>query len=481
MPPSRSSGDLSNPNTEDETGDRTPLRVSANSVSVPARTQTAEDTQLCEMYHARGFEYRQTGTFDLAIREYTKALAINPRHFKSLFNRAYALDKIGKCNEAIVDYSSAILVEPNNPFVVFNRGISLDKQGRLEDAHNDYLKAVMLKPQNTDFLLNLAFSLKRLSRYREALSVYTTCLRIQPNLVKAIFNRGFCLEKVGNIDAAMKEYNSALQKQPEHLLSLIRRAKLLLSRGNKENGLLSVQDFTLAIKLWMETPKASLPHSDSGANDIADLYSGRSKAYEVMGDVNSSFDDISLAMKMMSDILLQDSTPSDIRDITRLRRGDLYLCKIQILKNLENYSYALEECSTAISQLEPLMASESKNREILYDGRSATDIIVSLYSHHGHCLRKLDRLTESIQDYSEIIRLLPDNIKAYNNRAFCYAKIRSYAEAIKDYSTVISIDPSNSHAYHNRGISYDKTGLRDRAIEDFAKVIIYLLVSCRIF
>ena len=89
----------------------------------------------------------------------------------------------------------------------------------------------------------------------------------------------------------------------------------------------------------------------------------------------------------------------------------------------------------------------------------------------GYCWRKLDRFDEAIDDYTTVIRLTPDNIRAYNNRAYSFAKLDRFLEAIDDYSVVISLDPTNSHAYHNRGVSFDKLGSYDKAIADFTKVL----------
>ena len=49
------------------------------------------------------------------------------RHFKALFNRGFALDKLQKYEEAIRDYTAAIALDPANAFAYYNRGISRDR------------------------------------------------------------------------------------------------------------------------------------------------------------------------------------------------------------------------------------------------------------------------------------------------------------------------------------------------------------------
>ena len=55
-------------------------------------------------------------------------------HFKAIFNRGFAYDKIGEIDKAIKDYKQALQIEPNNAFCYYNLGISLDKKGFPEEA-----------------------------------------------------------------------------------------------------------------------------------------------------------------------------------------------------------------------------------------------------------------------------------------------------------------------------------------------------------
>jgi tetratricopeptide (TPR) repeat protein len=50
---------------------------------------------LAEKHHGDGYKLRREGDFEGAIIEYTKALEADGRHFKALFNRGFAYDKLG--------------------------------------------------------------------------------------------------------------------------------------------------------------------------------------------------------------------------------------------------------------------------------------------------------------------------------------------------------------------------------------------------
>ena len=90
------------------------------------------------------FRCRAQGDLQGAIREYTKALAVDPKHFKSMFNRGFMVRGrarswcwVGRCacrdsacarpvlrqymkghkyNKAIADFRRASELEPSNAF-----------------------------------------------------------------------------------------------------------------------------------------------------------------------------------------------------------------------------------------------------------------------------------------------------------------------------------------------------------------------------
>ena len=49
-----------------------------------------------ETFHAKGYAARKQSDYKTAIALYTKALEIYPYHFKALFNRGFAYDKLGQ-------------------------------------------------------------------------------------------------------------------------------------------------------------------------------------------------------------------------------------------------------------------------------------------------------------------------------------------------------------------------------------------------
>jgi tetratricopeptide (TPR) repeat protein len=76
----------------------------------------------------------------------------------------------------------------------------------------------------------------------------------------------------------------------------------------------------------------------------------------------------------------------------------------------------------------------------------------------------LDRV---IADYSEAIRLNPEDAGQYNNRGAAYQAKGNNNRAIADFNEAIRLNPKFAFAYYNRGIAYRAEGDLDHAIADF--------------
>ena len=60
-------------------------------------------------------------------------------------------------------------------------------------------------------------------------------------------------------------------------------------------------------------------------------------------------------------------------------------------------------------------------------------------------------------------------ISIYLNRGKAFYYSKDYKKAVEDYTKVIRLVPEHDIAYNNRGLAYFKWGYRQVAIEDFRK------------
>ena len=65
----------------------------------------------------------------------------------------------------------------------------------------------------------------------------------------------------------------------------------------------------------------------------------------------------------------------------------------------------------------------------------------------------------------------PRTAAEYNNRGNDYLDNGDYDRAIADYTQAIRLDPNDAWAYNNRGSAYYNKGDWDRAIADFTQAV----------
>ena len=466
-------------------------------------------------YHQKGYELRRKGKFTQAIEEYSKALQKDPRHFKALFNRAFAFDKVGEHKAAVRDYSRALDVDPANSYAYYNRGISHDRQKNYFEASVDFKQAIKLSPQNLDFQHNLALCLRKMGHMQESYDAYSKCLQLDPLHVKARHGRAMCSEKLKLFEQALKDYDFILLNHPQNILCMVSRAHLLhrmsyQAEHNTEErqpkyleeayasfsqslGILcpNEQELVDSVRRISNPSSASSTSSQISGNlnrctEAISLLYGRAKISEDRGENASAVRDLSSAIRLATALLeLQDNSFAiprasgsgiavDLLDSPCLSLYLLYYNRALAWKASDQYDKAMSDLTTTLKLLNDECHSLKQLRDVESRNRlqSLTNALNNAYNHRGFCHRKVDDYDGAIRDYSKALLAVPANARALNNRAYCYAKKGMYAEAVTDYSCVIEIDPLNSHAYHNRGISLEKLGRAAEAADDFAKVLL---------
>lgn len=96
------------------------------------------------------------------------------------------------------------------------------------------------------------------------------------------------------------------------------------------------------------------------------------------------------------------------------------------------------------------------------------------YAHRGRLKRAMDDNLGAIEDFTQALKLHPENSEILSQRAFLYYTLNQYEDAINDLTTIIRSRPANQvslEVYHLRGKSYFKANLPQQALDDFNEVL----------
>ena len=103
--------------------------------------------------------------------------------------------------------------------------------------------------------------------------------------------------------------------------------------------------------------------------------------------------------------------------------------------------------------------------------QNSQSISAEIYYLRGNVKYSLGLYDAAIVDYTQAIRLEPDDAYPYNNRGNAKAGLKQYFAAIADYDTALRLKPDHAGAYHNRGVAKARLKQYDAAIVDYDTAI----------
>lgn len=162
-------------------------------------------------------------------------------------------------------------------------------------------------------------------------------------------------------------------------------------------------------------------------------------------------------------------------------RGNLRL-------NTGDYEGAIADYNEAI-RMKPLFPYTYHNRAVAYHRLDRYDESIEdytraiermpandpglsrSYSYRGVARAAKGDYEGAIADYTEVLRLDPNDLTAYTNRGAARYRLRDYKGSMEDYTQVLHLDPSNVLAYGNRGAARSALGDNKGAVEDLTKAL----------
>jgi len=137
------------------------------------------------------------------------------------------------------------------------------------------------------------------------------------------------------------------------------------------------------------------------------------------------------------------SDGSDRKTIVYGERANLYFQKGGYEAAISDYSEALK--------INPNDTGSYYNRGLIYYAKGDYSLV--------------------IKDFEKVIGSMPRHFDAYNICGAAYGKLGNYEKAVSLISQAIRINPKYTQAYYNRAVALSGMGKFDRAINDFSKTL----------
>jgi tetratricopeptide (TPR) repeat protein len=180
----------------------------------------------------RALALANQGRYPEAIREWEKALKIDPENPKAQNNLGIALVKSGKVPDGIAHLERAVQLKPEYAEAHSNLGKALSLAGRPDEAMAHWQTAVELYPDFADAHASLGFGLARKGRLEEAIAHWRKAIEVDPQLADVQSNLGVALSEKGQFDEAIAHFEKALEVKPDDIEIHNNLGAALLHRRN---------------------------------------------------------------------------------------------------------------------------------------------------------------------------------------------------------------------------------------------------------
>ena len=164
--------------------------------------------------------------------------------------------------------------------------------------------------------------------------------------------------------------------------------------------------------------------------------------------------------------------------------GKLYLCLRTYDKALENYDIEIARYPNEAFAYEEraVVKSISEDYEGAFDDyKKAIELDSNndqAYSNRGHMLITLKRYDEAINDLKKSIQIAPSET-AFANLGLAHYLVDSNKLAIDDYTNALKLDPNDGESLYLRGVSYNKINMPNEACADFKRSLSLGYKTCQ--
>jgi tetratricopeptide (TPR) repeat protein len=180
--------------------------VIAVSIYFASRGEARKKTAL--PFAQAGAEQEQSGNFEQAIAEYTKALEIDPKFGEVLCRRAHVHQSTGDYDRAIADFSKAIANEPKNAMALLGRGSAFEAKSLLKQAIDDYSRAIKASKAGIAYYARGTAQLA-IGDLAAAIKDFTAAIKAEPQFRAAYHSRAVAHERSGQPALAQADYQQA--------------------------------------------------------------------------------------------------------------------------------------------------------------------------------------------------------------------------------------------------------------------------------
>ncbi|MCH5328840.1 MAG: tetratricopeptide repeat protein [Coprobacter sp.] len=472
-------------------------------------------------YQVRGIARQNLGDYEGAIEDYSGGLKYAPEDRTFLGNKAIAEVQLKKYDEAEATFAELIKKHPSYCNAYLSRSqFWLEKKDTVK-ALSDIDKAITL-----DKHLSFAYAQRAIIKfqfgkdYADALEDMNQALKLDPNMTAYYLNRGIIRYYMDDLRGSMADYDRVIELDADNVMARYNRGLLRMQVGERNKA---VEDFTFVLKYepdnffalynrallydWLGNYRAAVADYDKVLEqypDFPDGYYARSEAKRKQGNLSGGEKDYKKALALYQKQRRELETdpdgdpeeePAADSDKTR-RESDKNINKFDrllvadnndIKSKYENEIRGRVQDKNIKIEIEPpfLFTYYEKEDKVRSNVRYSKELdelnrlgllpmkLLITNSEASLSTPQIERHFRSLDDYSRLIGINPDNPAPYFCRSLDYMLVQDFASAVEDLNRVIQLSDNFMFAYFNRAavrfkqIEYTLSGESAAAAPDY--------------
>ena len=171
-----------------------------------------------------------------AIRDFTRAIELNPRHANAYHQRGFLRHEDGDWDGTIADYSKVIELSPHFAAAFCFRASAKYFKDERDGAIADATRAIEIDPKYAD-----AYGLRGSARHGKrdlegAIADYTKAIELNPKLALAYTLRSLARKETGDLEGALADNIRVLELRPKERQGLVDSMWIFMYMGKGEGA-----------------------------------------------------------------------------------------------------------------------------------------------------------------------------------------------------------------------------------------------------
>lgn len=179
----------------------------------------AKSSIVLEAFYNRGALRLERKSFRGAIRDFDRAIQLDPEYAESYLSRGLAYRGMKKYSKAISEMTIAIHRKPDYTEAYFQRALTHIKRKHYSRAAADMKKVIELQPGNAKFESKLGECYYKQRKYKLAIRRFDKAVKLDANYFWAYYWKGYASKYLGKSRSAVLAFQKFLSLAPGNLRS----------------------------------------------------------------------------------------------------------------------------------------------------------------------------------------------------------------------------------------------------------------------